>query len=169
MSEFYDSVDYNNLRFEFINRTKDVSFYEYRNSNELFNAIKNSQIKFSEAKNKENEFLNKLNEVKIDKKSTEQKEVINNLNNCYSSREEVINLFRDFTEMLSDANYDARQNKTEGKELKILTPKQMLQILPIALAQIKAGNNSERSLNEIGQIVYSLHQSKQIIKKVYNT
>ena len=169
MSEFYDSVDYNNLRFEFINPTKDVSFYEYRNSNELFNAIKNSQIKFSEAKNKENEFLNKLNEVKIDKKSTEQKEVINNLNNCYSSREEVINLFRDFTEMLSDANYDARQNKTEGKELKILTPKQMLQILPIALAQIKAGNNSERSLNEIGQIVYSLHQSKQIIKKVYNT
>ena len=169
MSEFYDSVDYNNLRFEFINPTKDVSFYEYRNSNELFNAIKNSQIKFSEAKNKENEFLNKLNEAKIDKKSTEQKEVINNLNNCYSSREEVINLFRDFTEMLSDANYDARQNKTEGKELKILTPKQMLQILPIALAQIKAGNNSERSLNEIGQIVYSLHQSKQIIKKVYNT
>ena len=169
MSEFYDSVDYNNLRFEFINPTKDVSFYKYRNSNELFNAIKNSQIKFSEAKNKENEFLNKLNEVKIDKKSTEQKEVINNLNNCYSSREEVINLFRDFTEMLSDANYDARQNKTEGKELKILTPKQMLQILPIALAQIKAGNNSERSLNEIGQIVYSLHQSKQIIKKVYNT
>ena len=169
MSEFYDSVDYNNLRFEFINPTKDVSFYEYRNSNELFNAIKNSQIKFSEAKNKENEFLNKLNEVKIDKKSTEQKEVINNLNNCYSSREEVINLFRDFTEMLSDANYDARQNKTEGKELKILIPKQMLQILPIALAQIKAGNNSERSLNEIGQIVYSLHQSKQIIKKVYNT
>ena len=169
MSEFYDSVDYNNLRFEFINPTKDVSFYEYRNSNELFNAIKNSQIKFSEAKNKENEFLNKLNEVKTDKKSTEQKEVINNLNNCYSSREEVINLFRDFTEMLSDANYDARQNKTEGKELKILIPKQMLQILPIALAQIKAGNNSERSLNEIGQIVYSLHQSKQIIKKVYNT
>ena len=169
MSEFYDSVDYNNLRFEFINPTKDVSFYKYRNSNELFNAIKNSQIKFSEAKNKENEFLNKLNEAKIDKKSTEQKEVINNLNNCYSSREEVINLFRDFTEMLSDANYDARQNKTEGKELKILTPKQMLQILPIALAQIKAGNNSERSLNEIGQIVYSLHQSKQIIKKVYNT
>ena len=169
MSEFYDSVDYNNLRFEFINPTKDVSFYEYRNSNELFNAIKNSQIKFSEAKNKENEFLNKLNEAKIDKKSTEQKEVINNLNNCYSSREEVINLFRDFTEMLSDANYDARQNKTEGKELKILTPKQMLQILPIALAQIKAGNNSERSLNEIGQIVYSLYQSKQIIKKVYNT
>ena len=52
--------------------------------------------------------------------------------------------------------------------LKILTPKQMLQRLPIALAQIKACNNSESLLNEIRQIVYSLYQSKQITKKVYN-
>ena len=70
--------------------------------------------------------------------------------------------------MLSDANYDARQNKTEGTGLKILTPKQMLQRLPIALAQVKAGNNSESLLNEIRQIVFSLYQSKQITKKVYN-
>ena len=53
-------------------------------------------------------------------------------------------------------------------ELKILTPKQMFQRLPIALAQVKAGNNLERLLNEIRQIVYSLYQSKQITKKVYN-
>ena len=52
--------------------------------------------------------------------------------------------------------------------LKVLTPKQMLQRLPIALAQVKAGNNSESLLNEIRQIVYSLYQSKQITKKVYN-
>ena len=44
----------------------------------------------------------------------------------------------------------------------------MLQRLPIALAQVKAGNNSESLLNEIRQIVYSLYQSKQITKKVYN-
>ena len=70
--------------------------------------------------------------------------------------------------MLSDANYNAKQNKTEGTGLKILSPKQMLQRLPIALAQVKAGNNSESLLNEIRQIVYSLYQSKQITKKVYN-
>ena len=70
--------------------------------------------------------------------------------------------------MLSDANYDARNNETKGTGLKILTPKQMLQRLPIALAQVKAGNNSESLLNEIRQIVYSLYQSKQITKKVYN-
>ena len=44
----------------------------------------------------------------------------------------------------------------------------MLQRFPIALAQVKAGNNSESLLNEIRQIAYSLHQSKEIIKKVYN-
>ena len=44
----------------------------------------------------------------------------------------------------------------------------MLQRLPIALAQVKAGNNSESFLNEIRQIVYSLYQSKQITQKVYN-
>ena len=44
----------------------------------------------------------------------------------------------------------------------------MLQRSPIALAQVKAGNNSENLLNKIRQIVYSLYQSKQITKKVYN-
>ena len=48
------------------------------------------------------------------------------------------------------------------------TPGQMLQRLPIALAQLKVGNNSEKLLNEIRHIVYSLYQSKGITKKVYN-
>ena len=70
--------------------------------------------------------------------------------------------------MISDANYDARKNETKETGLKILIPKQMLQRLPIALSQVKAGNNSEGLLNKIRQIVYSLYQSKQITKKVYN-
>ena len=44
----------------------------------------------------------------------------------------------------------------------------MLKILPMALAQLKAGNNSESLLNEIRQIVHSLYRSKEITKKVYN-
>ena len=59
-------------------------------------------------------------------------------------------------------------NPQKGTRLKILTPKQILQGLPIALAQVKAGNNSENLLNEIRQIVYSLYQTKEITKKVYN-
>ena len=58
--------------------------------------------------------------------------------------------------------------KNEDKTLKIITPKQLLQRLPIALAQVKAGNNCENLLNEIRQIVYFLYPSKEIIKKVYN-
>ena len=106
--------------------------------------------------------------MKIGKRTLEQKEVINNLERFYISRQKFINFFRDFTEMLSDANYKAKQNETEGKGLKILTPKQMLQRLPIALAQVEVSNNSENLLNEIRQIIYSLYQSKEITKKVYN-
>ena len=57
---------------------------------------------------------------------------------------------------------------TNCSKLKILAPKQMLQRLPIAFAPVKADNNSESLLNEIRQIVYSLYQSKEITKKVYN-
>ena len=79
MSELHDSVDYNNLKFEYVGPKEDVGFYGYRDSKELFNAIKNNQIKFSGVKNKKNEFFNKLSNIKIGKRNTEQKEVINNL------------------------------------------------------------------------------------------
>ena len=51
---------------------------------------------------------------------------------------------------------------------KILTPKQMLQKLPIALAQVKAGNTYKNLLIEIRQIIYYLHQEKDVTRKVYN-
>ena len=55
---------------------------------------------------------------------------------------------------------------TNYSKLKILTPKQMLKRLPIDLAQVKAGNNSDNLLNEIRQTIYSLHHSKKITEKV---
>ena len=60
------------------------------------------------------------------------------------------------------------QTKQDGTELKILSPKQMLQRLPIALAQVKAGENSESLFKKIRQIVYFFYQSKQITRKVCN-
>ena len=66
--------------------------------------------------------------------------------------------------MLSEAKYKAKY----GNGLKILTSKQMLQRLPIALAQLKAGNTSEDVLTEIRQIIYSLYRATGITKKVYN-
>ena len=82
----------------------------------------------------------------------------------YKARNEAIKLFDDYSSMMPEAKYRA----TKGTGLKILTPKKMIQRLTIALAQVNAGNNSESLLNEIRKIVYSLHQSKQITKKVYN-
>ena len=112
-------------------------------------------------KNKQNEFLNRLSNIKIGQKTIEQKEMINNIEKFYKSREEVINFFRDYAEILSDANYDAKQNETDGKGLKILTPKKMLQRLPVALAQVKAGNNSESLLTEIRQ---NMWKNKKLIQ-----
>ena len=89
---------------------------------------------------------------------------IENIKNFYKSREKIIKLYDVYDKMRSEARYKSKQ----GKRLKILTPKQMLQRLPIALAKVKEGNNSEHVLNEIRQIVYSLYQKKEITKKVYN-
>ena len=168
MSKLYDSVDYNNLNFKYVGQTKDVSFYKYMDAKEFFNAIRSSRIKFSDALNKQNEFLNKLNHVKNGKKNLQLKEVNDNLENFYKSIEETINFFRDYIEILSDANYNTKHNETKGKGVKVPTPKQMIQRLPIALAQVKAGNNSENLLNEIRQIICSLYLLKEITKKVYN-
>ena len=67
-------------------------------------------------------------------------------------------MFNDYAKNLSRNIYESKQ---KGTGLKILTPNQMLKRLPIALAQIKAGNNSESLLNEIRQFVYSLYRSKK--------
>ena len=53
--------------------------------------------------------------------------------------------------------------------LKILTPNQMLSRLPVTLAQLKAGNNSEKLKNEIRQLLYSLYRSKKLTKQLYKS
>ena len=86
----------------------------------------------------------------------------------YKARNEAIKFYDDYSLMMSEAKSKAKQNETKGTGLKILTPKQMIQRLPIALAQVKAGNNSQNLLNEIRKIIYSLHHANEIIKKVCN-
>ena len=66
----------------------------------------------------------------------------------YKARSEAIKLYDDYSLIASEAKNKAN-NKTNGKRLKTLTSKQLLQRLPIALAQVRAGNNSESLLNEI--------------------
>ena len=76
MSHLHDSIDQNNLKFEYVGPTKDVRFYEYMDSEELFNAIKNNQISFNDALKRQNEFLNKLSNVKIGKKLSSKKRIL---------------------------------------------------------------------------------------------
>ena len=78
----------------------------------------------------------------------------------------VLNTFK--SKIFLRKSTETGTSNIDNSKLKILTTKQMLQRLPITLAQVKAGNNSEDLLNEIRQIVYSLYQSKEITKKVYN-
>ena len=81
----------------------------------------------------------------------------------------MIDVFNSYSKIRSEALYKSKENETKGKGLKIITPKQMLQRLPIALAQLKAGNNSVNLLNQIRQIIYSLHQSKKLLKRYTTT
>ena len=70
MNKLYESVDMNNLKFEYVGPTKDISFYEYMNSKKLFDKIKKKKLKFSDALENQEDFLKKLNEVKTGKKNS---------------------------------------------------------------------------------------------------
>ena len=68
-----------------------------------------------------------------------------------------------------DSKESAAKKKNQlGQGLKILTPDLILSRLPITLAQLKAGNNSQKLINEIRQLLYSLYHSKKLTKTIYN-
>ena len=116
--------------------------------------------RLANVKNNQEKFKSYLGEIKKGKKSKEPKNTFYNIETLYKARNEAIKFYDDYSLMMSEAKNKA----TKGTKLKLSTPKQMLQRLPKALAQVKAGNNSEVLLNEIRQIVYSLYQSKQITR-----
>ena len=99
-------------------------------------------------------------------KKQERDIILKNLYRFFEGSERVLNAFE--SKIFSTKSKGAGILNPDHSRLKILTNKQILQRLPIALAQVKAGNNSESLLNEVRQIVYSLYQSKQITKIVYN-
>ena len=94
-----------------------------------------------------------------------KRNALENIKLLYKSRQVVIKLFNEYSSIASEAKYKLKY----GESLKILTSKQMLRRLPMALAQVKAGNTSGNLLNEIRQIVYSLYRAKEITKKVYKS
>ena len=90
----------------------------------------------------------------INKKLTELKNIVKNVPKDKVSKVEENEKIIDIVERILELNSE----KQLGLGLKILTPNQMLSRLPITLAQLKAGNNSEKLKNEIRQLLYSLYR-----------
>ena len=149
-------------------RIPPVGFIKFKGPLHIFKSIHNGDTPLERVENEQKTRKEELGYIKQGNpknRSEEQQNTIDNIENLYNSRQEVVKMFNDYARNMSRNIYDSKQ---EGTELKILTPKELLQRLPISLAQIKVGNNSQSLLNEIRQIVYSLYQSKEITKKVYN-
>ena len=83
------------------------------------------------------------------------------------TKNEKLNQILEIVNEILDFNKKIQKQQVLG--LKILTPNQMLSRLPISLAQLKAGNNSEKLKNEIRQLLYSLYRSKKLTKQLYKS
>ena len=167
--ESREPIDHNNLIYHFKSpNISSINFSNFKGPMHIFKDIHNGDITLEDIEREQIKFKRDLGHVKQGNpknRSKEQEKTINNIKNLYDSREKVVQLFNDYSKNMSKNIYDSKQ---KGTGLKILTPNQMFKKLPIALAQIKVGNNSKSLLNEIRQIVYSLYRSKKITKKVYN-
>ena len=134
-------------------------FDDFINGIELYKKIKYGEIKLEEAKKVQNAFKSNLNEISRGRnKSKEQKCALENIKFLYESREAVIKLFNDYSSIVSETKHKTIHGKgipsmsarvahvakvSDHSNLKILSSKQMLQILPIAPAQVKSGNTSK--------------------------
>ena len=107
----------------------------------------------------------KLNLKKLGReiyKKEEQEEALKNVEMLYIAWENVIELFDDcFTEVKYKTSY--------GEKIKILTPKQIIQRLLVAIAQVRTVNTTENLVNEIRQIIYFLSRANKITEKVYSS
>ena len=160
-----NKIDYDNLKYVVASSGDEYRFNKIEDPVALLNDINKGKISLEEAKDQQQNYYNYLNTIRRGNKNASQKRTIANINILFNARDNAISFIEDYSSMILEAKKLAKEQ--EGTGLKILTPNQMLKRLPIVLAQIKAGNNSESMLNEIRQIVYSLYRSKEITKKVY--
>ena len=139
-------------------KTEGISPKYFRNHQNLIELLKDLQdgnINPKEVLKDQINSKSDLGEIKKGNKKSKSKDqisVIQNVEICLDIKEKIIDFFRDYSLSLSESKYKVRY----GKGLKILTPQQTLQRLPIALAQVKAGDTSGNLLNKIRKIMYSL-------------
>ena len=162
-----NKIDYNDLNYVVVGTGDKYSFDDLDDPLTLLNNIKKGEISMDKAMEQQYNFRKYINLIRIGNKNDNQKRTLANINIVYNARDNAIQYIHDYGRMILEAR-EQTLIEQYGKGLKILTPNKMLKRLPIALAQVKAGNNSESLLNEIRQIVYSLYRSNEITKKVYN-
>ena len=163
----YEKIDFHNLTYFFKGNTTAINFIGFKGPLHNFKSIYSGNIDLEDAEKEEKGLKLKLGEISTGNPKNrlkEQDNVINNVTDLYESRQKVVQMFHDYPRDNSKRIYESKQ----GKGLQILTPKQMLKRLSIALAKISAENNSENLLNDVRQIVFSLYRSKEITKKIYN-
>ena len=147
--EISKKVKYNDLTYHYITPgIKPTRFIEFRGPLPLFKEIGNGDKSIKEVQKEQIKLKSKTGEITSRNprhKVENRKDTIENVQNLYDLRQKVIDLFNDYSRIRSDTIRETKQSKTNketsGVGLKILIPKQMLQRLPIALAQVKAGNN----------------------------
>ena len=169
IEEIEKNVDRNRMVYKGTNKTYD--FRNYKTIRAFGNEIRNNIISLDTANTEQVNLLSYISDFMKTKPRDPEKrklksDVLNSVTELVKGREKVLTAFKSGIFQVSKESQDGR-GANEGERIKILTPNQMLKRLPIALAQVKAGNNSESLLNEIRQIAYSLYRSKEITKKVY--
>ena len=100
----------------------------------IYNEIKNGNISIEKVEKGQEQCKSKLNQITIGNRKNKSKTPLDTIKNFKNSRDEVVKLYNDYAKIISIATYKTKQ----GTGLKILTPKKMLQGLPIALLQVKA-------------------------------
>ena len=134
----------------------ETNFSEVEDPITFINNIESNKITLEQANASQEDFNEYLKLIQRGRKTEEQKNPLSNINRIFNGRNDSIKFVEEYDSMILESKRNAAE--MERKRLKILTPKQMLQRLPIALEQVKAGDNSESLLNEIRQIAYSLYQ-----------
>ena len=145
--------------------------FKYDNPYELWNALMHADKEkhdelLSNLKIKET-VLNKQINIKIGVECRKLENLANIVGDILDSIRESKDVhFLEITDLESEESAAQGRNQP-GWGLKILTPNQMLSRLPISLAELKAGNNSQKLKSEIRQLLYSLYRSKKLTKNIY--
>ena len=169
IEEIEKQVDRSKMVYKGTNKTYD--FRSFKTIRAFGNEIRNNIIGLDTANIEQANLLSYISDFM--KTKPRDPDVLNSVTGLVKGRQMVLNAFKSGIFQVSKESQEGEgESKTskanKSERIKILTPNQILKRLPIALAQVKAGNNSESLLNEIRQIVYSLYRSKEITKKVYN-